>query len=333
MNMVVNKDGKQTVIIEQISSTRVNVLFLGTNIIKEYSLKDFQTGNTSDVIKVTGGKTFTQVHIGEIRTMKDGNKAKIVGVADEDKHIVSVEVKNGAKFNVPYVDFYNGVLVNNKEKKAVPKKAQTSSNRRSNAVEATANAYEALYGDAVTKQRIANEPFYVKLETYCYRKGYKFLKPTGNPGEYKLFGVTISELRPYMDNGKFTFNFKVSTKVGIRFISLDMAIKSALNKGCNSQYFQDALHADKFLTGGWYTRQFWLRMAAEHRAGNLNPKMGVKPNCAEFRRAQKELGRTHAYVEQDRPADKEQHALSKFVGGITASEHAEETMTLWSMLS
>lgn len=290
MNMVVNKDGKQTVIMEQISPTRVKVLFLGTNIIKEYSLKDFQTGNTSDVIKATGDKTFTQVHIGELRTMKDGNKAKIVGVADEDKHIVNVVVmETKEQFTVTYADFYNGKLTKqqSKQRTTAPKKPGIQ--------------YRPNETDTV---------FLAELEKLLNGRGYTFLKKTNQGGVYTFCGRTIYALKPCYKFGKFSVSFKTVTGDGKAVNGVfDMLIKSTLKRGTNSQYFKDALQADEFITGGWYTEQYWLEAAALVKAGESPSKVGVDTSCAEYIKAQQKLG-NHIYNRPDRPKDSMVHPLA-----------------------
>lgn len=290
MNMVVNKDGKQTIIMEQISPTRVKVLFLGTNIIKEYSLKDFQTGNTSDVIKATGGKTFTQVHIGELRTMKDGNKAKIVGVADEDKHIVNVVVmETKEQFTVSYADFYNGKLT------------KLQSRQRTTQPKNSGIPYRPNETDTV---------FLTELEKLLNSKGYTFLKKTNQEGVYTFCGRTIYALKPCYKFGKFSISFKTVTGDGKAVNGVfDMLIKSTLKRGTNSPYFQDALQADEFITGGWYTEQYWLEAAALVKAGESPCKVGVNTSCAEYIKAQQKLG-NHIYNRPDRPKDSMLHPLA-----------------------
>ena len=290
MNMVVNKDGKQTVIMEQISPTRVKVLFLGTNIIKEYSLKDFQTGNTSDVIKATGGKTFTQVHMGELRTMKDGNKAKIVVVADEDKHIVNVVVmETKEQFTVSYADFYNCKLTK-------PQSRQRTTPPKKSGIQYRPNETDTL--------------FLTELEKLLNGKGYTFLKKTNQDGVYTFCGRTIYALKSYYKSDKFSIAFKTVTGDGKTVNGVfDMLIKSTLKRGTNSPYFQDALQADEFITGGWYTEQYWLEAAALVKAGESPSKVGVDTSREEYIKAQQKLG-NRIYNRPDRPKDSMIHPLA-----------------------
>lgn len=272
---VINKDGKVTIALKQTAPSKLLVGFEGTNITKEYSIKDYMDGKTSDVVKVTGGKTFTQVHLGEIRTMGDGLKGTIIRVLDEEKTLVGVQVEGSSKlYEVAYADFYKGSIYHNRKykEKGVTKTEQT-------------------FDDV--------------LEAYIKKNNLKFIKPTGVKGEYTLFGKTIRNVNPQKFNGKFSLVFDVAG--GVSRTNLDKAIAGIMRNGNTSPYFQDALQADRYITGGYYTEQFWLKAAADYRAGN--PLKGVNTNCREFQKAVETLGTSHAYVVPGRPVDKADHPL------------------------
>lgn len=272
---VINKDGKVTIALKQTAPSKLLIGFEGTNITKEYSIKDYMDGKTSDVVKATGGKTFTQVHLGEIRTMGDGLKGTIIRVLDEEKTLVGVQVEGSSKlYEVTYADFYKGSIYHNRKykEKGVTKTEQT-------------------FDDV--------------LEAYIKKNNLKFIKPTGVKGEYTLFGKTIRNVHPQKLNGKFSLVFDVAG--GVSRTNLDKAIAGIMRNGNTSPYFQDALQADRYITGGYYTEQFWLKAAADYRAGN--PLKGVNTNCREFQKAVETLGTSHAYVVPGRPVDKADHPL------------------------
>lgn len=272
---VINKDGKVTIALKQTAPSKLLVGFEGTNITKEYSIKDYMDGKTSDVVKATGGKTFTQVHLGEIRTMGDGLKGTIIRVLDEEKTLVGVQVEGSAKlYEVTYADFYKGSIYHNRKNKE----------------------------KGVTK---TEQTFDDVLEAYIRKNDLKFIKPTGVKGEYTLFGKTIRNVTPQKFNGKFSLVFDVAD--GVSRTNLDKAIAGIMRNGNTSPYFKDALQADRYITGGYYTEQFWLKAAADYRAGN--PLKGVNTNCREFQKAVETLGTSHAYVVPGRPVDKADHPL------------------------
>lgn len=272
---VVNKDGKTTTLIKIVDNNTCIVGFKDTSIQKQYSLSDYLSGKTSDVVKATGGKTFTQVHLGEMRTMGDGLKGTIIRVLDEEKTLVGVQVEGSSKlYEVTYADFYKGSIYHNRKykEKGVTKTEQT-------------------FDDV--------------LEAYIKKNNLKFIKPTGVKGEYTLFGKTIRNVHPQKLNGKFSLVFDVAG--GVSRTNLDKAIAGIMRNGNTSPYFQDALQADRYITGGYYTEQFWLKAAADYRAGN--PLKGVNTNCREFQKAVETLGTSHAYVVPGRPVDKADHPL------------------------
>lgn len=116
-----NKEGVIGILVKVVDQKSQTVLIQieGTNITKPYKYSEFSTGNFSGALKAKKGQSFAQAHVGELRTMKSGVKAQILG-ADEKTKMVKVQLE-GVKEPVicSYTDFANGVVVAKAEK---PKK-------------------------------------------------------------------------------------------------------------------------------------------------------------------------------------------------------------------
>lgn len=115
---VVNKDGKITIELGVRGRDEVLVGFAGTNIEKWYTMKEFLSGNTSDVVKVKAGQTFSDAHFGEMRTMNNGIVAQVVECNDK-KRTVKVALLNGSGevVKMDYSDFAKGNLKLKSKKK------------------------------------------------------------------------------------------------------------------------------------------------------------------------------------------------------------------------
>ena len=115
---IVNKDGKITIELGVRGRDEVLVGFAGTNIEKWYTMKEFLSGNTSDVVKVKAGQTFSDAHFGEMRTMNNGIVAQVVECNDK-KRTVKVAILNGSGevVKMDYSDFAKGNLKLKSKKK------------------------------------------------------------------------------------------------------------------------------------------------------------------------------------------------------------------------
>lgn len=281
---VVNKDGKTTTLIKIIENNNCIVGFKDTSIQKQYSLSDYLSGKTSDKLIASGGKLFKDVHRDEIRKMKNGIWAKIIDVVDEDKHIVAVVLADGGGcvYETSYSDFYKGDISNSKAKKL---------------------------GDSYTLSTEFDKVF----EDYINRKDLTFIVPMRN-GRYKLFGRTISHLEPTIRASRFTIYFSVEVNGKTVRSCLDKAILSVFSRGCKDEYFDDAIEADKFLTKGFYTKQFWIKAAVAYTKGNLDKKLGINTRRKEFTKALDYVKRG-AFIVSERPMDEYSHNLARYASG------------------
>lgn len=285
---VVNKDGKTTTLIKIVGNNTCIVGFKDTSIQKQYSLSDYLSGKTSDKLIASGGKSFKDVHRDEIRKMKNGIWAKIIDVVDEDKHIVAVVMADGGGciYEASYSDFYKGDISNSKVKKL---------------------------GGSYTLSTEFDKAF----EDYINRKDLTFIESM-DYGRYKLFGKVISHLEPTIRASRFTIYFSVEVNGKTVRSCLDKAILSVFSRGCRDEYFDDAIEADKFLTKGFYTKQFWIKAALDYTKGNLDKKLGINTRRKEFTNALDYVKRG-AFIVSERPMDEYSHKLARYASGKYAT--------------
>lgn len=285
---VVNKDGKTTTLIKIVDNNTCIVGFKDTSIQKQYSLSDYLSGKTSDKLIASGGKSFRAVHQGEIRRMKDGVWARIIDVVDEDKHIVTVALANGEGciYEASYSDFYKGDISNSKViKLGSPYVPETE--------------FDKAFSEHIKWRKLT------------------FIESM-NDGRYKLFGKVIRHLEPTIRASRFTIYFSVEVNGKIVRSCLDKAILSVFRRGCRDEYFDDAIEADKFLTKGFYTKQFWIKAALDYTKGNLDKKLGINTRRKEFTKALDYVKRG-AFIESERPMDEYRHKFADYASGKYAT--------------
>lgn len=223
-----------------------------------------------------------------MRKMRNGIWAKIIDVVDEDKHIVTVALADGKDcvYEASYSDFYKGDISNSKVKK--------------------------LSG----KYTLSTEFDKAFTEHIKWRK-LTFIESMDD-GRYKLFGRTISHLEPMIQASRFTIYFSVEVNGKTVRSCLDKAILSVFSRRCRDEYFDDAVQADKFLTKGYYTKQFWIKAAVAYTKGNLDKKLGINTRRKEFTNALDYVKRG-AFIVSERPMDEYSHKFAYYASGKYAT--------------
>ena len=114
---VQNKDGKISYIVQLYSNKDIVLVgFEGTNVIKQYTTKQFLSGETSDILRAKKGQTFAEAHVGEIRLQTDNIFAEIVEASKEENKVLikfrkslngGTETQFGIRTRYTYSEFCN----------------------------------------------------------------------------------------------------------------------------------------------------------------------------------------------------------------------------------
>ena len=104
--VVVNKDGVEVYLIQELPDGRVEVGFNTCNKTKICSKKQFKYGTVSDYISVPSQYDFISYHLGEQRRQENGNIAKVVGGTGQTLRVQ--DITSHKEVMCRYRDFYNG---------------------------------------------------------------------------------------------------------------------------------------------------------------------------------------------------------------------------------
>lgn len=215
-----NKEGVIGILVQvlDVKSQTVLIQIEGTNITKPYKYSEFASGNFSGALKAKKGQSFAQAHVGEMRTMKNGVKAKVI-MADEKSKMVKVQLEGVSDPIVcTYTDFANGVVV------AKPEKVKSGKEAKPNCVGkifktkfgGLAKCVDACYK---TNEESGKKEVYLTLavkdgtkiqcfEDYIYPFG--FVKSVGQAGgmsyDMTYFGKPVKDVKAVNEGAVWSFD-------------------------------------------------------------------------------------------------------------------------------
>lgn len=117
MQRIINKDGVEVYLIQELSNGKVEVGFNSCNKTKICSKYQFTSGTVSDYISVPSQYDFVQYHLGEQRLQKNGNIAQIIG--GNATFLLAEDTVTHYRKETKYKYFYEGTCFNEQDPKTV----------------------------------------------------------------------------------------------------------------------------------------------------------------------------------------------------------------------